>query len=140
MTETVVSSHAWPTFALDCLNTAATVKLRDASKMYQPVKGTSQGSRYFLVAADKDVRIAARYGGQSISIRIEGPGWKKHKSVIESAGFTTVALDKDYASVHLEVGNDLMMANKTLGAVLMGLGLPLETPFPNLAVIKGKGG
>ena len=32
-----------------------------------------------------------------------------------------------------------MLANKTMGAVLMGLGLPLETPFPNLAVIKGKG-
>ena len=24
------------------------------------------------------------------------------------------------------------MANKTLGAVLLGLGIPLETPIPNL--------
>ena len=135
----VVDAHAWPTFALDCLQTAKTVKLRDATKMYQPVQGTSGGSRYFMIAADKDVRIAARYSGTQISIRIEGPGWKKHKAVIEVSGWTTISPDKDYASLHLEVGEDTVMANKTLGAVLMGLGLPLETPFPNLMLIKGKG-
>ena len=137
--QTVVSTHAWPCFPLDVLQSAKTVKLRDATKMYQPVQGTSGGSRYFLVAADTDVRIACRYNGSGLSIRIEGPGWKKHQSVIQQNGWTTISPDKDYASVHLEVGGDAMLANKTMGAVLMGLGLPLETPFPNLAVIKGKG-
>ena len=28
------------------------------------------------------------------------------------------------------------MAHKTLGAILVGLGVPLETPIPNLALIK----
>ena len=33
-----------------------------------------------------------------------------------------------------------MMANKTLGAILLGLGVQFETPMPMLKVIKGKGG
>ena len=118
-------------FDLAKLNTGAIVKLRDAKAMYQPVKGSSSGSRYFMVAADDDVRVAARYHGTTLSIRIEGPAWKKHKATIAQAGFSTVDESKDYASVHLAVGDE-MLAMKSLGAVLLGLGVQFETPMPML--------
>ena len=135
----MVGSSKWGVFDLAKLNTAQVVKLRDAKQMYQPVKGSSTGSRYFLIAADDDVRVAARYHGSTLSIRIEGPNWKKYKATIAQAGFSTVDDAKDYASVHLAVESE-MLANKSLGAVLMGLGVQFETPLPALKVIAGKGG
>jgi hypothetical protein len=71
-----------------------------------------------------------------LSVRIEGPGLAKHQNAISEAGITINA-GKDYASVHLNVGGDMVLASKTLGAVLMGLGVTLDTPMPNLALIKG---
>ncbi len=132
----VEQSSAWGVIDLHALKTAFPVKLRDADKMYQPVRGTSAGSRYYMVAANKDIRVAARLQGGSLSVRIEGPGLAKHQNAISEAGITINA-GKDYASVHLNVGGDMVLASKTLGAVLMGLGVTLDTPMPNLALIKG---
>lgn len=133
----VLAQTAWPEFDKSQLKTAQQVKLRDATMMYQPVFGTSGGSRYFLVAANADLRVAARYQGGSLSVRIEGPNWKKFTTNIASCGIDNISSDKDYASVHLQVGGDMVVASKTLGAVLLGLGIPLETPMPDLKVIKG---
>jgi len=33
------------------------------------------------------------------------------------------------------VGNNTVLANKTLGAVLTGLGIPLDTPVPNAKLL-----
>jgi hypothetical protein len=55
------------------MKTAAPVPLRTASQMYQPVKGSSLGSRYFVVAANQDLRIAAKWESGALAIRIEGP-------------------------------------------------------------------
>lgn len=129
-TPPMAASSAWPTFDLKKLSSAPTVKLRDATQMYQPVQGTSQGSRYFMVAAGSGLRVAARYDGSSLSVRIEGDKLKEHKTKIVSNQFKTGA-NNDYASLHLEVG-DLAMASKTLGAILLGLNIPMETPLPQL--------
>lgn len=133
-----VSSGKWPCFQLDSMLTAPTVKLREATAMYQPVLGTSGTSRYFVVAANKDLRVAARYTGASLSIRIEGPNWTKHLSAIQANGFDKASKEKDYASIHLTIGDETLAA-KTLGAVLMGLGLSYETPLPVMKLIAGKG-
>lgn len=130
----VAQSAAWPTFDLSKLFTANPVKLRDATMMYQPVMGTSSGSRYFMVAANAKIRVAARLLGESLSVRIEGPEWKNYVQNIKSCGFDKV--EKEYASIHLNVGYDLVMASKTLGAILLGLGIPFETPLPELKIIK----
>ena len=132
------TSGFWPMFDVKQLKTAPLVKLRDAHKMYQPVHGSSSGSRYTLVGGNAEVRIAARYTGGQLSVRIEGPGWQKHASAIGDIGFECYNA-KDYASMHLAVGEDTKMANKTLGAILLGLGIPLETPLPNVTVFKGVG-
>jgi hypothetical protein len=128
----------WPSFDMKALKTAAPIKLRDATQMYQPVKGSSPNSRYFLVAANDDLRIAARYKGASLSVRIEGPAWEKHSPSIKACGFDNVQPEQGYASIHLHVA-DPVIAGKALGAILLGLGVELQTPIPNLAVIKDAG-
>ena len=128
----------WPYFDPQTLKSAPTIKLRDATRMYEPVQGSSPNSRYFLVAANQDLRIAARYKGTSLSVRIEGPSWAKHKHQIAACGFDNVQVDKGYASIHLHVG-DPITASKALGAILLGLGMPLETPLPELKMIQNVG-
>ncbi|MCO5157860.1 MAG: hypothetical protein M9945_14120 [Aquamicrobium sp.] len=125
----------WQSFDLDKIKTADLVKLRDATLMYQPVHGSSAGSRYFMVAGNSSIRVAARYKGGTLSIRLEGPGLSDHKKKIEAIGFSKLSKSEQYASVHLDVGGDLLLANKTLGAFLVGLGVSLETPIPDLALI-----
>jgi hypothetical protein len=115
------------------LANAPLVQLRDANMMYQPVKGTSQGTRYFLVGASTGLRIAARYKGASLSVRIEGPNFGQHKQQMLACGFT--GLNADYASMHLQVV-DPVIAAKALGAILLGLGVTMITPMPNLQLIK----
>lgn len=129
------SSGKWSAFDLSKMKTAPQVKLRDANQMYQPVHGTSPGSRYYVVAGSDDLRVAARYTTGTLSVRIEGPKLAQHSASIKAGGFELKAA-KDYASVHLSVDND-QLAAKTLGAILMGLGVPLDTTLPNLNVIKG---
>lgn len=130
----VKKTGMWLPFPEEKMKTAPLTKLRDANQMYQPVLGTSAGSRYYLVAANKDLRVAARYMPHKLSIRIEGPGFSKYAPQIKNAGIE-VHGGKEYASIHLDVGSDQTMANKTLGAILLGLGVPLETPFPQLKKI-----
>ena len=111
------------------------VKLRDADKMYQPVQSTSAGSRYYLVAANKDLRAAARLQSGTLSIRIEGPNWKAYAGEFEKCGFDKVNTAEGYASLHLKVGHDMQLAAKSLGAVLTGMALEWETPTPLLKEI-----
>ena len=56
-----------------------------------------------------------------------------HAAALEACG---LAVKKDdYASMHLQVEDD-DLRRKTLGAVLMGLGLAFDTPLPNYAILK----
>ena len=80
----------WPVFDAKTMFTAPLTKLRDATQLYQPVSGTSGGSRYFMVAANQDLRIGARLHGGTLSVRIEGPGWKKHVTGIKAVGFEKI--------------------------------------------------
>lgn len=118
----------WPVFDLKKIHSANPVKLRDATHMYQPVHGTSSGSRYFMVAAGKGIRVAVRYQVGQLSVRIEGDDLEKHLPKVLANQFKS---GNGYASLHLEVGDPVMGA-KTLGAILLGLGIPLETPLPQL--------
>jgi hypothetical protein len=130
-----VVASAWPMYPKESIKSGPKIKLRDAHKMYQPVFGTSTGSRYYLVAGNEDIRIAARYVGSQLSVRIEGPNLEKYKAQIEATGINPKA-GESHASIHLEVGGDDMLASKSLGAILLGLGLALETPLPDIKVIK----
>jgi hypothetical protein len=127
----------WPMYDISKLQTGEKMQLCDATHLYQPVRGSSGSSRYFMVAGDDDLRVAARYSSTgSLSIRIEGPHWKKHVVRLNQIGFATNA--QEYCSLHLTV-TDEVLAAKCLGAVLLGLGLEYKTPLPKLALIKDKG-
>ena len=132
-----VAQASWKWLPVDTkkLKVLPVVKLREAKLMYQPVGGTSAGSRYYLVAGNADLRIAARYKGGTLSLRVEGEGYAKYTNSMVSCG-SDLHGEKSHASVHLMVGTDLVLANKTLGALIMGLGIVMETPYPNLSLIK----
>ena len=130
----VAATVAWASFDLKKLKTAPVVLLREADQMYQPVGGTSGGSRYFVVAGADGIRVAARYTHKSLSIRVEGKKLTSYSSNLALAGLD-LKKNAEYSSIHLEVSDDVLAA-KTLGAILLGLGVPFETPFPNINLIK----
>jgi hypothetical protein len=125
----------WPEFPPEQKKTAPLQKLRDATMMYQPVHGTSANSRYYVVAANDDLRIAARVNQGTLSVRIEGSGWTKYTMKMDAVGFSKVNSTKQYSSMHLNVGLDKVTMSKTLGAILLGLGIPMDTPIPDLEKI-----
>ncbi len=127
---------AWSDFPAAQITTAPTVPLGEATQMYQPVKGSSGSSRYFLVGGNDELRIACRYQGNTLSVRIEGPGYHKNKPRLVACGFTGV--NAEYASMHLQV-DDAVTAAKALGAILLGLGVKLDTPLPALSPLHNKG-
>lgn len=104
---------------------AELIPLRQATRLYQPVKGTSPGVRYYLIAANEDIRVAARRTGNGLAIRIEGPGLAKHSKAVSAIGFE-VKDKATYASLHLGA-QDKVLAFKTLGAILGGLGFDFQT-------------
>ncbi len=118
------------------LGKAPQVKLADATAMYQMVHGTSTGSKYYVVALAQGLKVAARYGGASLSVRAEGENLAIMANVLKIAGLDTKG---DYASMHFQVAGDDMLAQKTLGAVLAVIGseAPYTTPVPSIKVLKG---
>jgi len=121
------STLAWPECTDTEIKTGQQVLLRDATRMYQPVKGTSPGTRYYMIGASKELRVAARWhsGKQHLSIRVEGPDLPKWKAVLAQSNFKVNA---DYASMH--VHGDPVLMRKTMGSVLLALGT-METPIPD---------
>lgn len=95
------------------------VPLSEASDVYHPVKGTSKGSVYYVVAMLKGMNIAIRTKTNAISLRAEGADLSKYKNALEEMGFK---VKPDYASAHYEVSAQAMAA-KTVGAILGRLNL-----------------
>lgn len=113
------------------------VKLVYAKAVYQPVNGTSETSTYHCIAKAGELKFAARFKDDSLSIRVEGPVFEWSSKLI-AAGFNESYIEKGYTSVHFSGLSDLM-AKRTMGAVLAGTGLDFETPMPDLDKIKGEG-
>lgn len=131
------ASPAWPAYPPNKMQADPPGLLQTATRMYEPVRGSSKGSRYFLIAANAELRVAARLKNHSLSLRIEGPCFVEHKQRISQVGVTNV--NTNYASMHLEVQGSLVTANKAVGAILLGLGIKFDTPTPDLQLIAGKG-
>jgi len=72
--------HKVPKSAFDITKmfTAPTVTMIKATKLYQPVSGTSSGSRYFIIALSPAIKVAARWkkghASEGLALRVEGPG------------------------------------------------------------------
>jgi len=120
------------------------VKLAMATRLYQPVLGTSGGSRYFLVARGGRLVVGARLRDGKLSVRVEAlPGQsitEKDKAVWGDVGFSVEKskIDNGYMSEHLQVGTT-MMANKVLGSMLVGFGGFEMVGMPNMDKVEKHG-
>lgn len=113
------------------------VKLASASKMYQPVTATTPSSKYFVVGLGKGIRVAARLlPTGALSVRVEGNSDVVKKAAI-NAGLTYDD-SKNYASIHLQTQNVHGLVRKSLGAVLMGLGVHLDSVYPDTKYLMGE--
>ncbi len=114
------------------------VQLAQATKLYQPVNGTSETSTYHCVGLAGDFKFAARRKGKDLSIRVEGP-IAKWKTQLITAGFNSEYAEAGkYTSVHFSNIDDVTAA-RALGAVLAGTGLKFQSPLPSLDLIEGAG-
>lgn len=123
-------------FDLEQLKTADLIGLAEAKEMYRPVRGSSPGSRYYVVGLGEGLNVAARFSSGDLALRIEGSNLTAFSPRLELNGFTVYST-KGYASMHLKVV-DLVLARKTVGAVLSGLQIGVWTPAPIIDLIAGK--
>ena len=109
-------------------------KLADAVQMYQPVRGTSTGSVYAVVALSDSMKVAARVTDAKLSMRIEGTCLESPKLVakMEEMGFTPTK--GSHYSMHMACGE--VPADRVIGAILGGLGVEFQTPLPMLTKVK----
>jgi hypothetical protein len=104
--------------------------LRDATKLYQPVKGTSTGARYYVVGISKEgVKIAVKKPDSAISVRVEAEKPIPPK-VLETFGTFGISNKDGYLSGHFTLNH--CTPNRFIGALLADLGLEWKTPLPNL--------
>jgi len=125
-------------FPVSEMKTAKTLPLVFATKLYQPVNGSSKNSRYFVAGISPELRVAVRYQGGSLSVRVEGENWEAHKSLVDDVGLD-LSNKGNYASAHMPI-NDPVLAAKTLGCILAGLsvkGVQFQTPVPSFHVLAG---
>jgi hypothetical protein len=136
--ETGVTKVPKGTFDVSKLLTAPTVTMMKATKLYQPVKGTSAGSRYFMIAIGPALRVAVRWktgpSTESLALRVEGSGLGNPYTVkmLEQIGLDTKSAT--HMSAHLTAANDIE-ARKALGALLFAINEPWTTPMPDPAVV-----
>lgn len=113
------------------------VPLLQATHLYQPVKGTGTNSVYHVIGISKDLKIAARLKGNTVSVRVEG-AVQTYKDDLDAVGFGMGNLSSGYVSMHLSVP-DNGVARKSIGAVLAGLAQDMMTVMPNIKILEGKG-
>lgn len=107
------------------------IALKDATMIYQPVRGTDKTSRYFVAAMNDDIKIAVRVSGNAVSIRVEGNLTPAIRKALAEQGID----DKgQYMSKHRNT--EKTTPAKYIGAVLMATGLHFDTPLPNMEIIQ----
>lgn len=116
------------------------IKLPMATEQYSAVFGASAASRYFAlgcveITKGKYVKLAARYKGTEVSIRIEGdvPG-----PMSMDLGKLAITKKSPHYSGHFVVKDDLMAARVVAGVLANMNGTHLW-PMPNVKLIKNKG-
>lgn len=108
------------------------IALRDATALYQCVKGSSKGSVYVTVALNATVKVAARVMEQGLAVRVECSD--ETLSALESAlAGVGIAVKGDYASGHFSCTN--VSPARVLGAILLDSGIKFDTPLPDVSKV-----
>lgn len=110
--------------------------LLNAEKLFQPVKGTSANSRYFVVGLGNGIKVAARFKKPGkLSVRIEGTSFAKLSVKIQEAGVFGPAFagsfTDNYASMHLAVDGKKEV-QRVIGAILGSMAPFIGHPTPDL--------
>lgn len=114
-------------FHQSAMSSAPTVPLIHATKLYQPVDGTSSGSRYYVVAIHPECKMAARYKNGKLSVRLEGAMAGK------VAGSIGAGAGGSHYSTHLSVPPHEVL--KVLGSMISAVDLEWVTPSPKLGYV-----
>lgn len=124
-------------FPLSEITTAPVVKLFEATRLYQPVKGSGAQSRYFAIAISPGIKMAARILPSRVSLRLEGPDLVKLSPALKELGFT---LSGGYCSMHIEISS-VTEAGSAVGAVIGRLTdhVQWSTPIPQFQPLLNKG-
>jgi hypothetical protein len=122
-------------YPLSKMKTDPVVPLLKATKVYQPVAGTSSGSRYFAVGISDGLKVAARIKPGTLSVRIEGTQFEGAQATLAAAGIFGPefggAYSEKYASMHVDI-KGVVDAQKVVGAVLGVLHQFITHPVPDL--------
>jgi hypothetical protein len=109
--------------------------LANATKLYQPVRGSGEGTVYFVIAMCSGLNIAARCKGGTLSIRVEGFKLESYANKLLEAGLDNHG---HYASMHVKIDSDII-AKRVIGSVLVALDLSPTTPLPIFSIFNQKG-
>lgn len=122
---------------------AAPVLLRSATKLNQPVCGTSGGSIYHVIAIGADCVVAARIrANNEIAIRAEilaHPNSTAGQNA--KSGLIFAGLDKKnggHYSLHLDP-EDFAMVKRSIGSTIMAMSIPFWGVSTNLHLLQGVG-
>lgn len=115
---------------------AARVPLSAAEKMYQPVFGTDEGSRYYAIGFTPELAVAVRIKSNRVSFRVEpregGQLTKEQQDILTRAGLNCAG---DRASIHLE-GHDSLKRERIVGALMIAIP-GMISPQPDLSKLEG---
>jgi hypothetical protein len=139
---TVAAQLTYPVLSEADMADLPTTSLASATGLYCPVAGTSNGTRYFLVADMGKLKLAARIQGEKLSFRFEGQGISAVAPLLAKLGIDGGS--GPYRSVHLTLGSTglpkVLDAKRAFSALLAGLEeYTLLSPPADLALIDGKG-
>lgn len=110
------------------------VLLADADKLHQPIKGTSSGSVYNVIALGDTMNVAVRILDDfNVAIRVHP---KDNLVNLTSAGFKKSS--QGHWSIHLNP-DSLEMAIKSVGAMLFTIGGPFNAVSGNINALVGAG-
>lgn len=110
------------------------VPLCKATKVYEPVVGTTAGSVYYVLAMFDGLNLAARCGpGQKLSLRAEGVNLKEYLPALEDFNMDSKG---SYCSGHYQVEN-LGLMLKSLGALIGRIGYSKSLSVADLETFVG---
>ena len=119
------------------------ISLREATKLHQPVHGTTSGAVYHVIALSADVKVAVRIKeSNEVAIRVEiiPPNSTEAASQIRTK-LTAAGMEKKTAghySLHLEP-EDFSMVTRSIGSTLFSTGIPFDMVSTQLESLKGVG-
>jgi hypothetical protein len=117
--------------------TASPVFLRHADTLGQPVRGSSNGSVYHVVALGDAGNLAVRIDlSNKASLRIEGEGLDEYEGALSACGMEKQS-DLHW-SIHTHPSNFVLL-KKLIGAVVYSSGIPFKAAMLDIEPLVGKG-